>query len=63
MPTIFAESSQPDRLVQVLASEAKVQVDVVELFTESLTAPGEGADSYLQMMRANTQRIADGLNP
>ncbi|GLY15435.1 ABC transporter substrate-binding protein [Kineosporia sp. NBRC 101677] len=63
VPTIFAESSQPDRLVQVLASEAKVQVDVVELFTESLTAPGEGADSYLQMMRANTQRIADGLNP
>ncbi|PCE15271.1 ABC transporter substrate-binding protein [Microbacterium sp. SZ1] len=61
--TIFAESSQPDRLIQVLASEAGIQVDVVELFTESLTGPGEGADTYLTMMRANTERIADGLNP
>ncbi|GAA3662823.1 zinc ABC transporter substrate-binding protein AztC [Microbacterium marinilacus] len=61
VPTIFAESSQPDRLVQALADEVGVHVDVVELFTESLTEPGEGADTYLTMMRANTQRIADGL--
>lgn len=61
VPTIFAESSQPDRLVQVLASEAGVQVEVVELFTESLTAPGEGAATYLDMMRANTERITSGL--
>ncbi|MCZ4302479.1 zinc ABC transporter substrate-binding protein AztC [Microbacterium oxydans] len=61
--TIFAESSQPDRLIQVLASEADVQVEVIELFTESLTEPGEGADTYLTMMRANTDRIADGLTP
>lgn len=63
VPTIFAESSQPDRLIQVLASEAGIEVDVVELFTESLTEPGEGADTYLTMMRANTERIADGLTP
>ncbi|MGS0562708.1 zinc ABC transporter substrate-binding protein AztC [Microbacterium aurugineum] len=61
--TIFAESSQPDRLIKVLASEADVQVEVIELFTESLTEPGEGADTYLTMMRANTDRIADGLTP
>lgn len=61
--TIFAESSQPDRLIQVLAAEADVQVEVIELFTESLTDPGEGADTYLTMMRANTDRIADGLTP
>ncbi|MEI3849697.1 MULTISPECIES: zinc ABC transporter substrate-binding protein AztC [Microbacterium] len=61
VPTIFAESSQPDRLVQVLAREAGIQVDVVELFTESLTGPGEGADTYLTMMRTNTERIAQGL--
>jgi zinc/manganese transport system substrate-binding protein len=63
VPTIFAESSQPDRLVQVLADEAGVDVAVVELFTESLSAPGEGADSYLTMMRTNTERIATGLSP
>ncbi|MDI6942801.1 zinc ABC transporter substrate-binding protein AztC [Microbacterium barkeri] len=62
VPTIFAESSQPDRLVQVLASEVGIEVDVVELFTESLTEPGEGADTYLTMMRANTERISQGLS-
>jgi zinc/manganese transport system substrate-binding protein len=60
--TIFAESSQPDRLVQVLADGADIQVAVVELFTESLTNPGEGADTYLTMMRANTERISTGLS-
>jgi zinc/manganese transport system substrate-binding protein len=59
--TIFAESSQPDRLVRVLADEARIEVDVVELFTESLTPRGGGAETYLDMMRANTRRIAAGL--
>jgi zinc/manganese transport system substrate-binding protein len=63
VPTIFAESSQPDRLVQVLADEAGVDVAVTELFTESLSEPGAGADTYLTMMRTNTQRIATGLSP
>ena len=45
--TIFAESSQPDRLVQVLADEAGLDVAVVELFTESLSdrAPAPTATS------------------
>ncbi|MFD5601320.1 zinc ABC transporter substrate-binding protein AztC [Leucobacter sp. NPDC058333] len=59
--TIFAESSQPDRLVQVLASEAEIDVRVEELFTESLSAPGGEADTYLALMRANTERITNGL--
>lgn len=62
VPAIFAESSSPDRLVQALASEADVHVDVVELFTESLTEQDGGAPDYLTMMRANTQRIADALS-
>ncbi|AWH93500.1 zinc ABC transporter substrate-binding protein AztC [Dietzia lutea] len=62
VPAIFAESSQPDRLVQVLASEAGIDVEVIELFTESLTEPGQGAETYLEMMRANTERIVDGLS-
>ncbi|MFB7249997.1 metal ABC transporter solute-binding protein, Zn/Mn family [Microbacterium sp. NPDC056234] len=61
--TIFAESSSPDRLVQVLADEADREVAVVELITESLAAPGEPGDTYLGMMRVNTTRIADGLSP
>ena len=62
VPAIFAESSSPDRLVQALASEGDVQVEVVELFTESLTGPGGGAPTYLSMMRANTARITAGLS-
>lgn len=61
--TIFAESSQPDRLIQVLADEAGIQVEVTELFTESLSGPGSGAESYLTMMRTNTERISTGLSP
>lgn len=59
--TIFAESSQPDRLVQVLADEADREVAVVELITESLAAPGDPGDTYLDMMRVNTERLASGL--
>lgn len=61
--TIFAESSQPDRLVQVLAEEADREVAVVELITESLAPPGDPGDTYLDMMRVNTERIAAGLSP
>lgn len=60
--TIFAESSQPARLVQVLAEEADREVDVVELITESLAPPGDPGDTYLDMMRVNTERIVTGLS-
>ena len=60
VPAIFADSSQPDRLAQVLAETSDVDVDVVSLYSESLTADGEAA-TYLGMMRANTESIATGL--
>lgn len=61
--TIFAESSQPDRLVQVLAEEADRDVAVVELITESLSPSGEPGDTYLDMLRVNTERLVEGLSP
>ena len=61
VPAVFAESSSPDRLVRALAEEADVHVEVIELFTESLTAEDGGAPDYLTMMRVNTERIASGL--
>lgn len=57
VPAIFAESSQPDRLMRVLAQEVGIDVEVVELHTESLTEPDGEAGTYLSMMRANTERI------
>lgn len=61
VPAIFSDSSQPDRLAQVLATEAGVEVAVVGLFTESLGTGGSGADTYLEMMRTNTERIGSAL--
>ncbi|GHB09167.1 MULTISPECIES: zinc ABC transporter substrate-binding protein AztC [Streptomyces] len=58
---IFADSSQPDRLAQVLKHESDIEVDVVPLFSESLTEKGKGAATYLEMMRANTRSITKGL--
>ncbi|MFE6287464.1 zinc ABC transporter substrate-binding protein AztC [Streptomyces sp. NPDC057877] len=59
--TVFADSSQPTRLAEVLRTELGGRVRVVELYSESLTAKGEGADTYLRMMRANTTAMTAGL--
>lgn len=59
--TIFVDSSQPDRLAQVMASEAGVQIEVVRLFTESLGDANSEASTYLDMMEFNTEAIAAGL--
>ena len=61
VPTIFADSSSPDDLARALADEAGIDVRVEQLFTESLTPAGGGAETYLEMMRANTERITTGL--
>ncbi|MEV6322841.1 zinc ABC transporter substrate-binding protein AztC [Nocardia sp. NPDC051787] len=58
---IFADSSQPDRLARVLAEQAGLHVQVIPLYSESLTEPGGGAGTYLDMMRANTESIVRGL--
>ncbi|QOV34440.1 zinc ABC transporter substrate-binding protein [Streptomyces ferrugineus] len=59
--TVFADSSQPKRLAEVLRTELGGQVRVVELYSESLTEKAKGAGTYLQMMRANTTAMTEGL--
>lgn len=61
VPALFADSSAPDRLVEVLASEVDLDVEVVTLFTESLGPEGSGAETYLDMVGTNTEAIADAL--
>jgi zinc/manganese transport system substrate-binding protein len=61
VPAIFADVTASERLAQALAAEVGRDIAVVELFSESLAGPGSGAESYLQMMRTNGQRIADAL--
>lgn len=62
VPAIFTDSSQPQRLAEVLASEAGIQVQVIPLFTESLTDVDEAAGSYIDMQHTNAQRIASALS-
>lgn len=59
--TVFADSSQPTRLTEVLRQEMGGDVDVVSLYSESLTDKGKGAGTYLDMMRANTSAMVEGL--
>lgn len=61
VPAIFIDSSHPDRLARVLADEAGVDVDVVQLYSESLDEPGTPGATYLDMMRTNTEAIVTGL--
>jgi zinc/manganese transport system substrate-binding protein len=62
VPAVFADTSSPARLAEALAAEAG-QVQVVELFSESLGPPGSGAETYTGLVRTNAQRIADALSP
>jgi len=60
VPAIFVETSSPTRLADALADEVG-DVDVVELFSESLGDEGSGGETYADMMRTNAGRIADAL--
>jgi len=62
VPAIFVETSSPTRLADALADEVG-DVDVVELFSESLADEGSGGETYAAMMRTNATRIADALAP
>jgi zinc/manganese transport system substrate-binding protein len=62
LPAIFADSSSPDELAQTLAAEVGRDVEVVELFSESLGEPGSGGETYLEMVGTNADRIAEALS-
>lgn len=55
---IFTDAYNPTTLADAVASEVEGEVAVVPLITGSLT---EDAESYVEMMRVNTQRIAEAL--
>ena len=57
---IFGETVEPSALADAVAAEVGVDVEVVELFTESLG--GSGAETYTDMVRTNTALIAEALS-
>ena len=60
VPAIFAETSSPTRLADALASEG-TDVQVVELYSESLGEAGSGAETYIDLIRTDARRIAAAL--
>ena len=60
VPAIFAETTVSDRLARTVAQETEAQV-VNGLHTGSLSAPGGGAATYIEMMRTNVREIAEAL--
>jgi zinc/manganese transport system substrate-binding protein len=60
---IFADTSHPRRLADVLAAASGVDVAVVPLHTESLGPPGSGADTYLGLLDTDTDLVVAALGP
>ncbi|WP_051062479.1 metal ABC transporter substrate-binding protein [Ilumatobacter nonamiensis] len=63
VPAIFGETTQSSQLADVLADEIGGDVEVVELYSESLGEEGSGAETYIAMMSTNANRIAEALAP
>ncbi|HEY5891442.1 MAG TPA: metal ABC transporter substrate-binding protein [Acidimicrobiia bacterium] len=59
---IFGETTRPDILAEAVARELSDDVEVVDLYTESLGAAGSDADTYIGMLRVNAQLVAGSLS-
>jgi zinc/manganese transport system substrate-binding protein len=58
---LFVETTQTSALADALAAEVGSEIEVIELYTGSLGAPGSGADTLIGMLLTNARRIAEGL--
>jgi manganese/zinc/iron transport system substrate-binding protein len=65
VPTVFVESSVPRQTIDALIAAAaqrgaRIRVGG-ELYTDAAGDPGTPEGTYVGMLRANADRIADGL--
>ena len=61
MPAIFGDTSAPTDVAEALAAEVGGDVQVVELYTESLGEPGSDGETYIAMVVTNAERISGAL--
>ena len=59
VPVVFGETTVSERLAQTVAQESGASL--VRLYSGSLGAGGSGADTYLDMVRTNVDRIVNAL--
>lgn len=60
VPAVFAETTSSDRLARALAAEVG-DIEVVELYTGSLGAPGSPGETLVGMLRTDIERIVAAL--
>ena len=60
VPAVFIELTTNPKLLRRISADAGVRL-AEPLFTDSLGAPGSGADTYLGLIRTNTIRIVAAL--
>jgi zinc/manganese transport system substrate-binding protein len=58
---IFGETTEPGALATAVADELGEGVEVVPLHTESLGAPGSGAETLIGLLKTNAALIAEAL--
>lgn len=58
---VFVETIASPRLAEALSQQLGGQIQVVELYTDSLGPASSDASTYLDMMRTNARRIAEAL--
>ena len=59
VPAVFGETTVSERLANVLATESDAKL--VRLYSGSLSPGGGGAETYVEMVRANVERIVEAL--
>ena len=59
VPAVFGETTVSERLATSVASESGAEL--VRLYSGSLGVEGSGAETYLDMVRFNVERIVDAL--
>lgn len=60
VPAVFVETTINPKIMEQVARDAGVEVGR-PLYGDSVGAPGNGAETYLGMMRANARAIVAGL--
>lgn len=63
VPAIFAENTVEPRTAEALAAEVGSDVEVAELYSDSLGQDGSGAETYVTMIRTNAETISSALSP
>lgn len=62
IPVIFTDVTQSDSLAATVQAESRGHIDVIPLYTESLSPADGPAATYAELMRENAKRIAEGLS-